>query len=89
MREADLDDPNRMRVVKLLNDFKMTGQNGTHVCMVFEVLGYNLLKLIVRSSYQGLPLENVKIIVRQVSGNLCVHGPNIEEWLQVIMYNIM
>ena len=34
--------------------------------MVFEVLGHNLLKLIIRSNYQGIPLENVKSIIRQV-----------------------
>lgn len=34
--------------------------------MVFEVLGYNLLKLIIRSNYEGIPLENVKSIIRQV-----------------------
>ncbi|XP_046682935.1 SRSF protein kinase 1-like isoform X2 [Homalodisca vitripennis] len=74
VREADMNDPNRKRVVRLLNDFKMTGQNGTHVCMVFEVLGHNLLKLIIRSNYQGIPLENVKIIVKQVlEGLLYLH----------------
>ena len=36
------------------------------VCMVFEVLGYNLLKLIIRSNYQGIPIHNVKLIIRQV-----------------------
>ena len=35
--------------------------------MVFEVLGHNLLKLIIRSNYQGIPLQNVKSITRQVS----------------------
>ena len=36
------------------------------VCMVFEVLGHNLLKLIIRSNYQGIPIQNVKNITRQV-----------------------
>lgn len=36
------------------------------VCMVFEVLGHNLLKLIIKSNYQGIPLENVRIIAKQV-----------------------
>ena len=36
------------------------------VCMVFEVLGHNLLKLITKSDYHGIPLENVRIIVKQV-----------------------
>ena len=53
--------------MQLLDDFKITGVNGTHVCMVFEVLGYNLLKFIIRSNYQGIPLQNVKCIIRQAS----------------------
>lgn len=32
----------------------------------FQVLGCNLLKLIIRSNYQGLPLEQVRVITRQV-----------------------
>ena len=40
--------------------------NGTHVCMVFEVLGHNLLKFIIRNNYQGMPLQNVKIMMKQV-----------------------
>jgi len=50
----------------LLDDFKIHGVNGTHVCMVFEVLGHNLLKFIIRNNYQGMPLENVKIMMKQV-----------------------
>jgi len=38
----------------------------TDVCMVFEVLGRNLLRLIIRSNYQGIPLPLVKSIIRQV-----------------------
>jgi serine/threonine protein kinase len=34
--------------------------------MVFEVLGHNLLKLIIKSDYQGIPLENVRIIAKQM-----------------------
>nr|CAD7574635.1 unnamed protein product [Timema californicum] len=70
VRESDVSDPKRDKTVQLLDDFKISGVNGTHVCMVFEVLGHNLLKLIVRSNYQGIPLPNVKCIIRQVSGQL-------------------
>ncbi|XP_013384129.1 SRSF protein kinase 3 isoform X2 [Lingula anatina] len=65
VRESDPEDPCRERTVQLLDDFKVSGVNGTHVCMVFEVLGHHLLKLIIRSSYQGIPLSNVKSIIRQ------------------------
>lgn len=66
VRESDLNDPKREKVVQLLNDFKISGVNGTHVCMVFEVLGHNLLKLIIKSNYRGIPIRNVKCIIRQV-----------------------
>lgn len=37
------------------------------VCMVLEVLGHQLLKWIIKSNYQGLPVPCVKSIVRQVN----------------------
>uniref|UniRef100_A0A1B0GNN4 non-specific serine/threonine protein kinase n=1 Tax=Phlebotomus papatasi TaxID=29031 RepID=A0A1B0GNN4_PHLPP len=66
VRDSDPADPNRNKTVQLLNDFKISGVNGTHICMVFEVLGHNLLKLILKSNYRGIPLPNVKAIIRQV-----------------------
>ncbi|XP_070496326.1 SRSF protein kinase 3-like [Chironomus tepperi] len=66
VRDTDPSDPKRNKTVQLLNDFKITGVNGTHVCMVFEVLGHNLLKLIIKSQYRGIPYENVRTIIRQV-----------------------
>lgn len=66
VRESDPNNPRRNKTVQLLNDFKITGVNGVHVCMVFEVLGHNLLKLILKSNYRGIPLANVKSITRQV-----------------------
>ncbi|XP_029012918.1 SRSF protein kinase 1a isoform X1 [Betta splendens] len=66
VRNSDPNDPNREMVVQLLDDFKFSGVNGTHVCMVFEVLGHHLLKWIIKSNYQGLPLSCVKSIIRQV-----------------------
>ena len=63
---SDESDPFREKTVQLVDDFKIAGVNGTHVCMVFEVLGHNLLKFIIRSNYQGIPLQNVKTITRQV-----------------------
>jgi serine/threonine protein kinase len=66
VRESDPSDPFRLKCVQLLDDFKVAGTNGTHVCMVFEVLGHNLLKLIIRSNYRGIPIANVKLITKQV-----------------------
>ncbi|EDW47982.1 SRSF protein kinase 1 [Drosophila sechellia] len=66
VRETDPSNPRRRKTVQMLDDFKITGVNGTHICMVFEVLGDNLLKLIRKSNYRGIPLANVKAITRQV-----------------------
>lgn len=66
VRDSDPSDLKREKTVQLLNDFKIAGINGNHVCMVFEVLGHNLLKLILKSNYRGIPLANVRTIIRQV-----------------------
>ncbi|XP_028632850.1 SRSF protein kinase 1 isoform X2 [Grammomys surdaster] len=66
VRNSDPTDPNGEMVVQLLDDFKISGVNGTHICMVFEVLGHHLLKWIIKSNYQGLPLPCVKKIIQQV-----------------------
>uniref|UniRef100_A0A8C5GVY7 non-specific serine/threonine protein kinase n=1 Tax=Gouania willdenowi TaxID=441366 RepID=A0A8C5GVY7_GOUWI len=66
VRESDPNDPNKDMVVQLIDDFKISGVNGIHVCMVFEVLGHHLLKWIIKSNYQGLPLPCVKSIIKQV-----------------------
>lgn len=66
VRDSAPNDPYHDRVIQLLDDFKIIGPNGRHVCLVFEVLGCNLLKLIIKSNYFGIPLINVKRIMRQV-----------------------
>lgn len=53
-------------IVQLLNDFVITGPHGDHICMVFEVLGRNLLKLIQEYDYRGIPIEYAKRISKQV-----------------------
>uniref|UniRef100_A0A915LVJ1 non-specific serine/threonine protein kinase n=1 Tax=Meloidogyne javanica TaxID=6303 RepID=A0A915LVJ1_MELJA len=64
--DSDPSDMALQRVVQLLDHFTVSGVNGVHVCMVFEVLGCNLLKLILKSDYQGLPIPMVKKIIKQV-----------------------
>lgn len=66
VRDTDPSDCGRDKVVQLLDDFKISGANGSHVCMVFEVLGHHLLKWIIKSNYQGVPLRCVRSIIRQV-----------------------
>ena len=53
-------------MVLLLNHFDHQGPNGRHVCMSFEMLGENLLKVIKRYEYRGIPIPIVKNFVRQM-----------------------
>ncbi|KAF7630012.1 Protein kinase domain-containing protein [Meloidogyne graminicola] len=63
VRDSDPSDVTLQRIVQLLDHFTVSGVNGVHVCMV---LGCNLLKLILKSDYQGLPITMVKKIIKQV-----------------------
>ena len=63
---ANPNHPGRKHVVSLLDSFEHKGPNGVHVCMVFEVLGENLLGLIKRWNHRGIPMALVKQITKQV-----------------------
>jgi len=58
--------PGRSHVISFLDHFRHKGPNGTHICMVFEVLGENLLGLIKRHQNKGVPIHLVKQIAKQV-----------------------
>ncbi|KAJ6629478.1 kinase-like domain-containing protein [Mycena sp. CBHHK59/15] len=58
--------PGRSHVISFLDHFRHTGPNGTHVCMVFEVLGESLLGLVKRHQNKGVPMNLVKQIAKQV-----------------------
>lgn len=64
--QANMNHPGRKHVVSLLDSFEHKGPHGTHVCMVFEVLGENLLGLIKRWNHRGIPMPLVKQITKQV-----------------------
>ncbi|KAK8005750.1 hypothetical protein PG990_011787 [Apiospora arundinis] len=64
--QANPNHPGRKYVVSLLDSFEHKGPNGTHVCMVFEVLGENLLGLIKKWQHRGIPRDLVVQITKQV-----------------------
>ncbi|KAL8243572.1 hypothetical protein R6Q59_009830 [Mikania micrantha] len=64
--QANPDHPGRRYVVSLLDSFEHKGPHGVHVCMVFEVLGENLLGLIKRWNHRGIPMPLVRQITKQV-----------------------
>lgn len=63
---SKLHHPGRGHVVQLLDDFRHLGPHGSHVCMVFEVLGENLLGLIKRYQHRGVPTAICQQIAKQV-----------------------
>lgn len=63
---ADPHHPGHEHVIQLLDTFTHRGPNGVHVCMVFEVLGENLLGLIRRYKHRGIPVVFVKQIAKQL-----------------------
>lgn len=60
------EDPARKFIVELYDWFTHKGPNGIHICMVFEVLGPNLLTLIRQYKLRGIPTPVVKRIAKQV-----------------------
>lgn len=63
---SDVHHPGHQHVIQLLDTFTHEGPNGVHVCMVFEVLGENLLGLIRRYKHRGIPVVFVKQIAKQL-----------------------
>ncbi|CAK0793311.1 unnamed protein product [Prorocentrum cordatum] len=55
-------------VVTLLDQFEHHGPNGKHVCMVFETMGPNVLALIKRFNFKGVPLG----IARKVAAHTLI-----------------
>lgn len=53
-------------IVQLLNAFIYQGPYGKHFCMVFEILGVNLLEIIKRYNCEGIPLPIVRRMSKQI-----------------------
>jgi serine/threonine-protein kinase SRPK3 len=53
-------------VVQLFSHFVHKGPNGKHICMVFEVLGVNLLDIIKLYDFKGIPIPLVRTIAKQI-----------------------
>ena len=62
--------------VRMYDSFEHGGPHGRHTCMVFEVLGENLLALIKRYDYRGIPLP----IVRNLSRQMLIGLDYIHRW---------
>ena len=74
LKEYWKDEPEKIKVVlrdhthirQLLNSFIYHGQNGKHFCMVYEIMGINLLEIIKKYNYNGISIPFVRIITKQL-----------------------
>lgn len=57
-------------VATLHDSFFHTGPHGRHMCMVFSMLGCNLLSVIKAHSYRGIPLKAVQKMVKGMAKGL-------------------
>lgn len=64
IRDGDPDD--NAHCCRLYDWFEHTGPHGHHICMVFEVLGDNLLSLIKQYDYRGIPIPVVQRLTKQI-----------------------
>ncbi|XP_008813332.2 SRSF protein kinase 1-like [Phoenix dactylifera] len=63
---AQGDPSNSKCVVRLLDHFKHAGPNGQHHCLVIELLGDSLLRLIRYNHNKGIGLQRVRSICRSI-----------------------
>lgn len=58
--------PGRPHIVSFLDSFCHQGPESSHICIVFEPLGENLLALIERNKKKGVSRTLVKVIAKQI-----------------------
>jgi serine/threonine-protein kinase SRPK3 len=63
---SEIDSIEHTNNIQLLNSFIHFGKNKKLFCVVFEIMGVNLLEIIKRYNYKGIPLPFVRIIVKQI-----------------------
>jgi len=70
--------PGSAHVVQMRGHFWHSGVNGRHKCMVFEVMGENLLALVKHHDYNGLPLPMVRTLARHtLTGLEYIHSRGV------------
>ncbi|KAF8971426.1 kinase-like domain-containing protein [Flammula alnicola] len=58
--------PGKEHIVSFLDSFSHQGPEASHVCIVFEPLGENLLALIERNKKKGVARPLVRVIAKQI-----------------------
>ncbi|ODV95556.1 hypothetical protein PACTADRAFT_50260 [Pachysolen tannophilus NRRL Y-2460] len=77
INDGDDSHPGKRHLVKMLDHFVIKGPNGQHVCMVFEVLGENMLNLINKfKDFQKNQKLNIKSSGRNNSASSSSYHSN-------------
>ncbi len=66
IKTANPDHPGYNHVIRLLDEFRHAGPHGIHICLVFEVMGEDLVALVRRYCDKKLPVHLVKQVARQL-----------------------
>lgn len=64
--DANPSHPGRNHVVSFLDNFDHPKSDVNHICLVFEPLGENLLALIERHKKEGVAVDLVRAIAKQL-----------------------
>lgn len=77
--KSDLPSPISQYIVPLLDLFHVSGPNGKHLCLVFELTGNSLHTIMEwRSDRETFPVKAVKRIAKQVlTGLVYLHGHGV------------
>jgi serine/threonine-protein kinase SRPK3 len=51
---------------QIRDHFDLMGPNGKHMVMIFEILGVNLLEIIKKYDYRGIPMKIVKAMSKKI-----------------------
>lgn len=57
---------NSAHCMHMMDHFEFEGPNGKHIGMVFEVMGYNLYKIMKLYDWDGIPVPIVRILAKQL-----------------------
>ncbi|KAG7807524.1 hypothetical protein KL921_004282 [Ogataea angusta] len=75
--------PGKKHIVRMLDHFVHAGPNGEHICMIFEVLGENMLSLLLRyKQFQKEKTEEYK--KTSVSDDENVSSASVEQHIHAI-----
>lgn len=63
---AEVPNINSCHCMHMMDHFEFEGPNGKHIGMVFEVMGFNLLKIMKLYDWDGIPVPLVRALAKQL-----------------------